>query len=176
MMQSSTSKYRLSGLFITFVNIFLLTTTSIPVLASGKGHHHPDEIMSEHMQSMLAVKEAVPEEYRIMERTPVFPDEDSLHQGRKLFLQNCSVCHGKNGDGKGPSAAALETAPANFLDKKHSAIYGPGEKFWIIGHGTKETGMPVFEQISLIERWHLVNHILQLQQTSPEAHKEHGHH
>jgi hypothetical protein len=34
------------------------------------------------------------------------------------------------------AAYVLKTPPANFLDHKHSAIYGPGEKYWIIGNGT----------------------------------------
>ena len=121
--------------------VLLFVLSASPVLASGSGHHHHNEETSEHTQSMLAVKESIPDEYQIMERTPILPSEESLQQGRKLFLQNCSACHGESGDGKGPAAAALGTPPANFLDQKHSAIYGPGEKFWIIGHGTEKTGM-----------------------------------
>lgn len=160
----SISKCRRSYLSVTFVFLLILMIAGTSVLASGKGHHHPDEGMSEHMQSMMAAKDSVPEEYQIMERTPILPDEDSLQLGRKLFLQNCSVCHGEKGDGKGPAAAALKTPPANFLDHKHSAIYGPGEKYWIIGNGTGDTGMPAFTQLTPVQRWNLVNHILQLQQ------------
>ena len=96
--------------------LLLLVISAIPVLATGSGHHH-DKEMSEHMQSMMAVKESIPDEYQIMERTPIPPSDESLQQGRKLFLQNCSACHGEDGDGKGPAAKALETPPANFLDK-----------------------------------------------------------
>lgn len=124
----------------------------------------PEKEMSEHMDAMMAVKEEIPEEYRMMNRTPIIPDDESLQQGEKLFRQNCSVCHGEKGDGKGPAAGAMKTPPANFLEKKHSAMYGPGEKYWIIGNGTKKTGMPAFEQLVPAQRWHLVNHILQLQQ------------
>lgn len=175
-MQSNIREWLLPSLFITSVTSFLLILTSTSVLATGKGHHHPEGEMTEHMQMMQAVKGEIPEEYRIMERTPILPDEESLQKGSELFLQSCSVCHGKSGDGKGPAAAALKTPPANFIDKKHSAIYGPGEKYWIIGNGTGQTGMPAFSQISLVERWHLVNHILQLQQERSEEKKEHGHH
>jgi mono/diheme cytochrome c family protein len=127
------------------------------------------------MQSMLAVKEGVPEEYRIMERTPVIPDDESLQQGEKLFLQNCGVCHGEKGDGKGPAAAALKPPPANFLEKKHSAIYGPGEKYWIIDKGTGKTGMPAFPQLTPVDRWHLVNYILHLQQERSGEKNKHDH-
>jgi mono/diheme cytochrome c family protein len=155
------------------VALLLLVISAAPVLATGSGHKHHDKEMSEHMQSMMAVKESIPDEYQIMERTPIPPSDESLQQGRKLFLQNCSVCHGADGDGKGPAAIALETPPANFLDKKHSAMYGPGEKYWIIGHGTERTGMPAFMHLAPIDRWHLVNHILQLQKSLAKEHKDH---
>ncbi len=165
MVQVNSGKCCMVCLLTTFVFLFSLNVTSTSAMASGKGHHHPDEGMSEHMKSMMVTKDGVPEEYQIMERTPVLPDEESLQLGSKLFLQNCSVCHGEKGDGKGPAAAALKTPPANFLDIKHSAIYGPGEKYWIIGNGTGSTGMPAFTQFNPVQRWNLVNHILQLQQS-----------
>lgn len=70
----------------------------------------------------------------------------------------------------------MNQKPANFLDREHSAIYGPGEKFWIIGNGSGETGMPAFPNLSLIDRWNLVNHIYQLQKDNAGMEKhEHNH-
>ena len=166
---------RLFRISYSIVTLLLLGVSATPALATGGGHHLHGEELSDHMQSMMAVKESIPDEYQIMERTPILPSEESLQQGRKLFLQNCSACHGEDGDGKGPAAAALGTPPANFLDKKHSDIYSPGEKFWIIGHGTEKTGMPTFSHITPIDRWHLVNHIIQLQQGPEKQHKDHVH-
>jgi len=37
-------------------------------------------------------------------------------EGRKIFLTRCFVCHGVNGNGKGPSAAGLGADPRNFTD------------------------------------------------------------
>lgn len=166
-----TKVFRLSSLIV----LLSFTFSATPVLASGSGHHHHDQEAPDHMQSMMAVKEAIPDEYLIMERSPILPSEESLQKGQELFLQNCSACHGEAGDGKGPAAASLKTPPANFLDKKHSAIYGPGEKFWIIGHGTEQTGMPAFPHLTPIDRWNIVNHILQLQQGEEREHKGHVH-
>lgn len=140
-------------------------------LAHGNEKHPEKTNMDQHMQAMMAVKEEVPEEYRIMERTPINPDEQSLARGMELFGQNCSVCHGENGDGKGPGAATLSTPPASFLDTHHSSMYNPGEKYWIISNGSETTGMPAFPNLSPADRWHLINHILSLQQN--EELKEH---
>ncbi len=148
----------------TLVASILLFVTAVSASAHGKEKHPEEAKMDQHMQAMMAAKEKVPEEYRVMERTPVIPDMDSLARGKELFAQNCSLCHGEMGDGKGPAAAALSTPPANFLDAKHSGMYNPGEKFWIIGNGTGATGMPPFPGLSAADRWHLINHILSLQQ------------
>ncbi len=174
MEQNSTKRFFRSSNSIA-TTLLMIIVSVLPAQGRGSGHHHHDDEMSEHMQSMMTVKESIPDEYQIMERTPIPPSDESLQQGRKLFLQNCSACHGEAGDGKGPAAKALETPPANFLDKKHSAIYGPGEKFWIIGHGTEKTGMPTFSHLTPIDRWHLVNHIIQLQHDPEKKHKDHAH-
>lgn len=135
-------------------------------LASGTGHHHGVE-SDGHMTAMHQVKVRIPEEYRVMDRTPVTPTKPSLAKGREIFLKQCAACHGQGGKGDGPAAAGLSTPPANFLDFKHSAIYGPGEKFWLIGNGSPETGMPGFaSQLVPLDRWHLVNYILSLQGSS----------
>ena len=156
------------------ITLSLLATFVVSGWASGDGHHHDTE-MSDHMQAMQSAKNEIPEEYRIMERTPIVVGAESLRLGAELFVQNCSVCHGEKGDGKGPAAKSLQTPPANFLDLKHSSVYTPGEKYWIIGHSTETTGMPKFPQLSSAERWHLVNHILHLQQNRRPEQKTHGH-
>lgn len=139
-----------------------LVLSPVAIFAAGGGHHHEDH---DHMAGMMAVKEDIPEEYRIMDRSPVTPTEASLSRGAKLFRTNCAVCHGEQGRGDGPAAAGMKTEPANFHDQTHSSIYSPGEKYWIIGHGTKQTGMPGFEKdLAPLQRWDLVNFILQLQE------------
>ncbi len=162
-MRLRSGKRRVSKLLITCILFIFLVTTSISAMASGDGQHHHEEEMSDHMKSMLEVKGEIPKDYQIMERVPIFPTEESLQKGKALFVQNCSICHGERGDGKGLAAAALKPPPANFLDKEHSDTYGPGEKYWIIGNGTQKTGMPAFSQLSPSQRWHLVNYISQLQ-------------
>lgn len=147
-----------------------LALTALTAQAHGDKHK---EKTNAHMQAMMQVKEQVPEEYRIMDRTPVSPTPESLARGKELYAQNCAVCHGQDGKGDGPAAAVMDPRPANFLDLEHNAVYGPGEKYWLIVNGSGKTGMPAFDKLGLRERWALVNFILSLQEKAPN--KGHGH-
>lgn len=42
--------------------------------------------------------------------------EGSLSSGKEIFQQNCAVCHGPKGDGKGMGAEGLIPPPSNFTD------------------------------------------------------------
>jgi cytochrome c553 len=42
-------------------------------------------------------------------------------ESRDLFAQRCSTCHGPQGTGNGPAAAALTTKPRNYTDKAWQA-------------------------------------------------------
>lgn len=145
--------------------VFLILVAGLwtPVLAHGPAHQGPTKGTG-HLQAMQRVKENIPEEYRVMDRTPVNPSATSLARGKELYREHCGGCHGAGGKGDGPAAAGMDPRPANFLDREHSSFYGPGEKYWLIGDGSGETGMPGFGQLSPLDRWHLVNHILSLQQ------------
>lgn len=155
--------FRLAAALLATGAVLLVST--LPARAHGDKHK---ENGNAHMQTMMQVKERIPEEYRIMDRTPVSPTPQSLASGRELFARHCAVCHGQDGKGDGPAAAAMDPRPANFLELDHSAIYGPGEKYWLIGNGSGETGMPAFDKLGPAERWDLVNFILSLQGKEPK--------
>lgn len=161
-----------SSVCLMMVFAFVATAS----FANGKKGHDHGHSMDPHMQAMYALKDKVPMDYQIMERTPIIPDQESLQSGSAIFQRQCAVCHGEQGRGDGPAAKGMNQKPANFLDREHSAIYGPGEKFWIIGNGSGETGMPAFSDLSLMDRWHLVNHIYLLQEGESDKEKHEHHH
>lgn len=41
---------------------------------------------------------------------------EAKKEAEDLFSTRCALCHGPNGDGKGPTAAALNPPPRNFHD------------------------------------------------------------
>ncbi len=60
---------------------------------------------------------------------------DDISRGKQLFQEKCTICHGADGKGNGPAAAALNKHPADFnnpefwkgdVDKKISNIVRNG--------------------------------------------------
>ena len=82
-----------------------------------------------------------------------------LSQGKKLYEQNCALCHGANGDGKGPAGVALKPPPRTFNTPLNQWTYSKGDPqkvFDIITKGIPNTAMVKWDQLSEQERWALV--------------------
>jgi mono/diheme cytochrome c family protein len=43
---------------------------------------------------------------------------DEYAEGKKLYGDNCQICHGADGQGNGPAGSALSPKPANFTEPK----------------------------------------------------------
>jgi putative copper resistance protein D len=90
-------------------------------------------------------------------RPPVPYSALSIAHGLQLYGDHCAVCHGPEGYGDGPAAAALRPRPAD-LTAKHAADHTAGDIFWWLTHGMKGTAMPGFQdRLSEEERWDLIN-------------------
>lgn len=66
------------------------------------------------------------------------------NQGRGLFNNECSTCHGLAGDGMGWSAYSMTKRPANFHEEKY-AHFNTDTWFWRISRGVPGTQMPQWE-------------------------------
>lgn len=88
-------------------------------------------------------------------------DKPSLAEGKKLAETNCASCHGPEGKGNGPAAAALPPPkPADWTSAKVAAE-SDGEIFWKISNG--RGAMPPWKHLPDNQRWQLVNYIRSLQ-------------
>jgi mono/diheme cytochrome c family protein len=72
--------------------------------------------------------------------------------GKKLFLTNCSSCHGERGDGKGPAAASMQTKPRNFIDGMWLSGTSAEDLVQIMSSGIPASGMPSFQALPESER------------------------
>ena len=86
-----------------------------------------------------------------------------LKQGKKLYDQNCSTCHGPKGDGKGQLGAALKPAPSDFAEplKQWPNTRGDLQKiFEVISKGIPNSAMVKWDHLSVEERWALVYYVV----------------
>jgi mono/diheme cytochrome c family protein len=89
---------------------------------------------------------------------PVPVNANTIELGKKLFVANCLTCHGPEGRGDGPGAAALEKKPANLGARIKETGEKDGELFWKISEG--RAPMVTWKtQLSDTQRWELVNYI-----------------
>lgn len=88
------------------------------------------------------------------------PAPPAAARGKLLFDQYCVTCHGERGDGKGPSAAALSPAPANFTDAQFMHSETPYDFYHVISLGKSNTAMPAWDGVlSVQDRWDLVSYL-----------------
>ncbi len=83
-----------------------------------------------------------------IEKTPI---QYTSTSGKEMFSNYCAVCHGKDGKGDGPAAAALKTAPADLttLTQRNKGKFPSAHVSTVIlgeqalpSHGSRE--MPVW--------------------------------
>jgi putative copper export protein len=88
---------------------------------------------------------------------PIAASAQSIAAGQQLYQQNCSRCHGINGDGKGPDAASLPVAPADF--RVHIPYHTDELLFHFITNGIG-TIMPAWGTVlSDDDRWNILNYL-----------------
>ena len=98
---------------------------------------------------------------------PVAPSDAALKAATAIFQGtarggNCAVCHGKNGDGKGPLASQYDPPPRNFSCAKTVAGVPDGQLFWIIRFGSPGAAMPPHPSLSDEQIWQLVLYLRRL--------------
>lgn len=119
-------------------------------------HMEEDHAHEHSPEDHMAGAHDVPEDAAAVPN-PFTDDEESLAAGAELYAVRCAVCHGEMGEGDGPGATGLETAPAD-LHEDHVQGLSDGALFYIISHGRPDTPMPAWEDVlDEDERWHVVN-------------------
>jgi mono/diheme cytochrome c family protein len=109
---------------------------------------------------------SAPESYLALEN-PVPLNRAVLREGRRLYLGNrdtrgCAICHGNNGDGRGPLAASFNPPPRNFTCARTINDIPDGQLFWIIRYGSPDTSMPAHPELRDSQIWQLVHELRRL--------------
>jgi len=86
---------------------------------------------------------------------------EALYQGG--VQPACAMCHGKEGDGRGPLASQFDPPPRNFACRETVRGIPDGQLYWIIRNGSPHTAMPGFAgKLSERQTWQLVLYLRQL--------------
>jgi mono/diheme cytochrome c family protein len=90
-------------------------------------------------------------------KNPLKDNIKSADEGKKLYTQNCGVCHGDKGRGDGIAAAGLNPKPADHTSEKVQK-QSDGAIFWKMTTGRPP--MASYEKtFTVTQRWQLVNFI-----------------
>lgn len=91
----------------------------------------------------------------------VWTDPAMIARGKEIYTARCAICHGDEGDGKGPAGAALPLKPSDFRDKAGVAEMRDNYWFWRVSEGGqvepfkgKGSAMPPWKgELSVQDRW-----------------------
>jgi mono/diheme cytochrome c family protein len=89
---------------------------------------------------------------------PIEADEASIARGSTLYEIHCQMCHGQTAEGNGPIAPFLANRPANLTSPVVQSK-SDGSIFLTITNGIEGKMPPLNENLTVPERWDLVNFI-----------------
>ena len=98
----------------------------------------------------------------------------ALADGKKLYDDNCTQCHGATGKGDGPGRESMNPKtplPANFTDPERIGGLSPFKAFNTTSFGIEGTAMASFAALSEEQRWQVSFYVLTLR-FSPDAAKD----
>lgn len=106
------------------------------------------------VQALVVYVSSFPEEDN--DDYPVVAESIDHTDARKIFAEKCVSCHGTQGEGNGPAAAALERPPTNFAELQPSFE----DALDVLEVGVPGTSMPPWkEQISKEDRKKLARYV-----------------
>jgi len=136
------------GTSFVFLAIFILLT-STDLFFRGDVYVKPGDLTAHAAKSKL--------------KDPWVATPELISHGKELFQVNCIACHGPEGKGNGPAAAALNPHPRNFTS---DAGWVNGRSvpmvFKTLKEGVPGSSMASFATLPTDDRWALVHFVLSL--------------
>ena len=136
------------------------------VSAAGTGEHEHNDMHSDGAHKHDRWVEP-PSEYKNRQLRD-WNNSQAILRGGKLYADNCMSCHGADGKGSGPAAAALAHAPADLTNHFHNSP-GDGDAylFWRVSEGglvepfkSMNSAMPSFKAVlSEQQRWDVLRYV-----------------
>jgi mono/diheme cytochrome c family protein len=93
----------------------------------------------------------------------VLTSREAQQAGGIIFANNCAICHGVRGDGRGQRREGLNPAAANLTLPAWSEEANAGRTFLAIRNGVPGTAMPSWPMFNDQEIWDVVAYLHSLQ-------------
>jgi mono/diheme cytochrome c family protein len=90
---------------------------------------------------------------------PIESDEVSVARGALLYDVNCAMCHGVDGGGNGSVAPFLSEKKPADLTSEVVQVKSDGAIFLVISNGVPGTMPALNENLTVRDRWDVVNYI-----------------
>jgi|SRR5580658_10007296 mono/diheme cytochrome c family protein len=119
----------MKSLLLTFAGILL-------VVAVTAGN--AERLWSQAQTPALAVTpapDAAPAQSMANPKNPVKPTAESQTKAKQLYVRDCAMCHGDNGNGKTDLATSMSLTLADWTDPKSLQNHDDGELFNVIRNG-----------------------------------------
>lgn len=121
---------------------------------------HPGVDLGENLQAPPSAEEAVAADVDISGiQEPWVPHPDMVTHGKKVYAQNCAMCHGPQGMGDGAAGAGLNPKPRNLVEgpwKKGGGYIG---HYKTLTEGIPGSSMAAYAHFKAADRWALVQYI-----------------
>lgn len=102
---------------------------------------------------------------------PASADAGSIAEGRRLFVSQCALCHGKAGDGKGDLVEPMKLKVRDYTDPAALSGVSDGAMFYVLQKGCG--AMPAEgDRLKDAQMWSLVKYIRSLAKKGDGAEKK----
>jgi mono/diheme cytochrome c family protein len=140
----------------------LLIGVLVVHLPASWGDVKPGEEPHEEEEGGAHFHVPAPLEYADMHIPPsVWTDSAMIARGKEIYTANCAVCHGDEGDGRGPAGLALPLKPSDLRNRAAVDEMRDNFWFWRVSEGglvepfkAMGSAMPPYKDVLSIEdRW-----------------------
>jgi high-affinity iron transporter len=120
-------------------------------------------------ESVAEIANKLKKDIIIRYRFKTFPNRyPDIKNGKKIYREHCSRCHGENGYGNGPDGTMLTPAPKNFHEHSGMSAISAFTIFNTVRTGIEGTGMIANTQLTDDEVWDVSFYVLSLRYTQRE--------
>jgi mono/diheme cytochrome c family protein len=118
--------------------------TSMPPWGKVMSEAQVDGLLDYIEATFVKAKRPAQKTRKIPETNPVAMNKASVDRGEGIFVQRCSGCHGRKGDGKGPNSLDILPRPRNLRNAQFVNSVDDKRLFESVLYGVQGTAMPAW--------------------------------